>query len=74
MSLFLQRFVNSYFISRFSEFRNDRSFTFGVGFYPLKINCKLMFLFFFQVIESGLKAIVNNFVTERNSNEVMAVG
>ena len=27
-----------------------------------------------QVIESGLKAIVNNFVTERNSNEVMAVG
>ena len=33
-----------------------------------------MFLFFFQVIESGLKAIVNNFVTERNSNEVMAVG
>ena len=31
-------------------------------------------VFFFQVIESGLKAIVNNFVTERNSNEVMAVG
>ncbi|XP_020617627.1 protein SDA1 homolog [Orbicella faveolata] len=27
-----------------------------------------------EVIESGLKAIVNNFVTERNSNEVMAVG
>ena len=33
-----------------------------------------LFVFFFQVIESGLKAIVNNFVTERNSNEVMAVG
>ncbi|XP_067041403.1 protein SDA1 homolog [Acropora muricata] len=27
-----------------------------------------------DVVESGLKTIVNNFVTERNSNEVMAVG
>ncbi|KAJ7392999.1 Protein SDA1 [Desmophyllum pertusum] len=27
-----------------------------------------------EVIESGLKAVVNNFVSERNSHEVMAVG
>ncbi|XP_046852084.1 protein SDA1 homolog isoform X2 [Xenia sp. Carnegie-2017] len=27
-----------------------------------------------EIVEPGLKAIVNNFVTERNSNEVIAVG
>lgn len=55
----------------------NQPFTFVINlseFFPLHFLQQGVHDVIFKVVESGVKTIANNFVTERNSNEVMAVG